>query len=211
MYGEHEGAWVDESTVPNNPAAKGQARLDAEIQWTKYATQRNVPLYLLRLAGIYGPNRNALRTFLKKPAVVSQTASTSHMLVSRVHLEDIVKVVYSAASTSDASNSSPVVFNVADDEPASRADVFAFCAKLLEPHLSFSVSVNSGALSDDNLVSARHQQRASKRVSNAKMKRLLLPNLQYPSYRHGLTAMLSQVIEQQLSSPPISAKHHSLT
>ena len=60
VYGDHAGAWVDETSPTRTRTARGLARLKDEARWTAAARARGIEADILRLAGIYGPGRNAL-------------------------------------------------------------------------------------------------------------------------------------------------------
>lgn len=146
-------------------------------------------MFIFRLAGIYGPNRNALNTLLRNPNVLRQTSETIDMLVSRVHVDDLAAAVASAilSTPTELDLKAPRyehVYNISDDLPASRKDVFKYADALLN---KIGLACQAKAV-QTQYVSRRHKQRASKRVSNAKMKELL-PELKYPSYREGLKAI----------------------
>ena len=60
VYPDQEDGFVDERT-PADPATKrGKARLAAERQWQELSAAE-----IFRIAGIYGPHRNALLPFAK--------------------------------------------------------------------------------------------------------------------------------------------------
>src|SRR3954452_6021550 len=52
VYGDHAGAWVDESTPPQAALDRTRMRLAAEQAWTDIGRD---DVAILRLAGIYGP------------------------------------------------------------------------------------------------------------------------------------------------------------
>ena len=54
VYGDHQGAWVDEDTPVQPLTPRARQRILAEEQWR--AT--GLPLHIFRLAGIYGPGRS---------------------------------------------------------------------------------------------------------------------------------------------------------
>ena len=54
------GAWVDETSATRTRTARGLARLEDEARWAAAARARGAETDILRLAGIYGPGRNAL-------------------------------------------------------------------------------------------------------------------------------------------------------
>ena len=60
VYGDHGGAWVDETSATRTRTARGLARLEDEARWAAAAQARGAEPDILRLAGIYGPGRNAL-------------------------------------------------------------------------------------------------------------------------------------------------------
>ena len=106
--------------------------------------------------------------------------------VSRIHVTDICSALLAsmAAAADGARDTAPAVYNVADSEPAPRADVMAYAASLLVASAS-----DASAATDGSADSARAQRRAleNKRVSNGRMLAELLPaGLAYPTYREGL-------------------------
>ena len=68
VYGDHAGKFVDETSPCAPTTAKTRARLDAERAWAAFArsgkgpkgTNRNLPLRVFRLGGVYGPRRSLL-------------------------------------------------------------------------------------------------------------------------------------------------------
>src|SRR4051795_12277189 len=59
VYGDFGGEWVDE-TAPTRPLnVRSRQRVEAEQAWRDYAEERGMPLFIERLAGIYGPGRSA--------------------------------------------------------------------------------------------------------------------------------------------------------
>src|SRR5690606_35114321 len=85
VYGDHEGAWVDETSACL-PTGRSLARLHAEEGWRAIGNAAGVPVALLRLSGIYGPGRNAF---------VSLTNGTARRVIrhgqvfNRIHVADI--------------------------------------------------------------------------------------------------------------------------
>ena len=133
VYGDHRGAWVDETTQPRPNSARGQARLDAERAWQNLRTASGASVAVLRLAGIYGPGRNALTQIARGDA---RRIVKPGQVFNRIHVADIAQAI-EAAIARKASG----VFNVADDEPSPAGDPLAFAAQLLgrepPPELSF--------------------------------------------------------------------------
>ena len=123
IYGDRGGAFVDETTEPGAAAPRSRARLAAETAWRQLGQDAAVPVAVLRLAGIYGPGRNALVNLLEGRA---RRIVKPGQVFNRVHVADIAQAI-DAAIVRRADE----VFNVADDEPAPPQDVIAFAAALL--------------------------------------------------------------------------------
>ena len=176
VYGDHSGAWVDETTPCRPVSRRSVFRLEAEEAWARLCTAAGVPLALIRLSGIYGPGRNALANL---------AAGTARRLVkpgqvfNRIHVADIA-----GATALLAKRRASGVFNVTDDEPSPPQDVVAYAASLMgvapPPEVDFATAELSPM--------ARSFYGESKRVSNAKIKALGY-RFRHPDYRTALGAL----------------------
>lgn len=179
VYGDHAGAWVDETTPPNPVSPRSRERLRAEQEWQALGEKIGTPVAILRLPGIYGPGRNALINLLRGDA---KRIVKPGQVFNRIHVRDIAQAI-EAAYVRRANG----VFNVCDDEPAPNPDVVAFAAALLNvtppPALDFD------AIKDTMSPMARSFYAESKRVRNSRMKNELGVTLTYPTYREGLRAL----------------------
>lgn len=91
VYGDHQGEWVDESSDCHISFDSQKRRLDAEKQFSAYANRFNIPLTLLRIAGIYGPGRLPLRDLVSlKPMIDPMDAPWSNL----IFIGDLVNVVH---------------------------------------------------------------------------------------------------------------------
>ncbi len=177
VYGDYAGAWVSEATTPHPKSARALHRLAAEKAWTTLAAERGVPLAVFRLAGIYGPGRNAL---------VNLAEGRAHRIVkpnqvfNRIHVDDIVQVLAAAVARKAAG-----LFNVADDEPAPPQDVVAYAAALMGVDPPPEIAFDEAALSP----MARSFYGDNKRVTNERIKRELGLSLRFPTYREGLDTL----------------------
>jgi nucleoside-diphosphate-sugar epimerase len=174
LYGDHGGQWIDE-TAPIAPSAgRRAARATAEREWMALAGDRTS---ILRLAGIYGPGRNAL---------VNLRAGTARRIVkpgqvfNRIHVVDIARAIAAAFA-----HETTGIWNVCDDEPAPPQDVVTFAASLMgitpPPEIDFASAEMSNM--------ARSFYATNNRISNARMKHDLKAELAYPTYRDGLEAL----------------------
>ena len=60
VYGDHKGKWVNEEDETKPTSNSGLNRLNAEKSWMNLASQKNLPLQIFRLSGIYSNERNVL-------------------------------------------------------------------------------------------------------------------------------------------------------
>ncbi|MET4799885.1 SDR family oxidoreductase [Bradyrhizobium sp. LB11.1] len=174
VYGDHAGGWVDESTPPQSALDRARMRVAAEAAWTETA-HGNVEI--LRLAGIYGPGRNALVTLRGGTA---RRIIKPGQIFNRIHVDDIASAIMAAIHHRGGG-----IWNVCDDEPAPPQDVITYAAQLMgiaPPDEEAFATVEMSAM-------ARSFYASSARVSNARLTHELGVTLTYPTYRHGLDAL----------------------
>jgi dTDP-4-dehydrorhamnose reductase len=181
VYGDHDGAWVDETTAPEPVAARSRARLAAEQAWSDLARHCGKPLAILRLAGIYGPGRNALHQVADGSA---KRIAKPGQAFNRIHVADIAATIASAlARRADG------IFNVADDEPTAPGVPVVFAAELLGVAPPPEVRFADVASTMSPMALSFYGE--NKRVRNDKIKKELGIALRYPTYREGLSALFS--------------------
>ena len=178
VYGDHGGAWVDETSATLTRTARGLARLDDEARWTAVAQARGAEADILRLAGIYGPGRNALVNLRRGEA---RRIVKPGQVFNRAHVDDIAGLT----SLALVRGLEGQIWNVADDEPAPPQDVVAYAAALLGLPLPPEEPFDEARLSP----MAQEFYADNKRVSIAKAKALLGFEPAYPTYREGLKAL----------------------
>ena len=181
VYGDTGGAWVDESAPLAPTGPRGKRRLEAERGWLALGQEHGLAVHIFRLAGIYGPGRNALATVRRGEA---KRIAKPGQVFSRIHVADIAQVL----AASIAKPRAGAIYNVCDDEPAPGADVVAHACSLLgvappplTPLEDADLSPMARSFYDDN-----------RRVSNARIKAELGVTLRYPNYRAGLSALLAE-------------------
>lgn len=184
VYGDHNGAWVDETTPPMPGTMRAVIRLDAENAWRKLAQQTGWPLKIFRLAGIYGPGRGP---FEKLRAGKARRIIKSGQVFSRIHVEDIAGVLLASLEKHTPPIPGTEIYNVCDDQPASPERVIEIAAGMLgvpaPPIENFATAKMTPM--------ARSFYADSKRVRNNRIKQVLGYRLRYPDYQSGLTAILA--------------------
>ena len=181
VYGNHDGAWIDEETLPNPKSERSKRRLASEEAWRGLAEQAGLPLQIFRLAGIYGPGRSAVD---KLRAGTARRLIKPGQVFNRIHVEDIALILQAACAAPDKAG----IYNVSDDEPAPPQDVVSFAAELLGIAEPVALDFDTAEMSP----MARSFYSENKRVRNSKMKSAFQISLKFPSYREGIAAIAAQ-------------------
>jgi len=179
VYGDHQGEWVDEDTPLRPGLDRGHRRVAAEEAWAELADSRGAALHIFRLAGIYGPGRNAVRSLLDGRA---RRIFKEGQVFGRIHVADIGGAVWRAIGSGLGDD----IFNLADDMPAPPHEVIEEAARLLgiaPPPLEAFESAQMSPM-------ARSFYEESKRVKNDRVKTRLGYSFRYPDYRSALRELV---------------------
>ena len=177
VYGNFDGAWVDETTPLNPTTRRGKLRKAAEENWL---SMPDLPVHVFRLAGIYGPDRGP---FSKVRNGTARRVIKENQVFSRTHVQDIAQVVLASIARPNPG----AAYNVCDDDPAPPQDVIAHAAELLGMPVPPSIAFEDA----DFTPMARSFYAENKKVRNDRIKDDLGVTLKYPSYREGLAALLA--------------------
>lgn len=177
VYGDFDGAWIDETATPRPVSTRGKRRVIAETAWTCLGRQAQVPVAAFRIAGIYGPGRNQLRSLRDGKA---RRIVKPDQVFNRIHVEDIATAL-AASMTRPAAR----IYNLADDLPCPPQEVVAHAAELMGVEPPPEVPFDEAEMTP----MARSFYGDNKRVSNARIREELGVALAYPTYREGLAAL----------------------
>lgn len=179
VYGDHGGAWVDETSECRPVSRRSTMRLKAEQEWLELGRQIGVPVAVLRLSGIYGPGRNA---FVNLANGTARRLVKKDQVFNRIHVADIAGVLWHLADSRLGG-----IFNVTDDLPAPPQDVVAYAAGVMgvepPPEIPFDTA--------DLTPMARSFYGENKRVSNAAIKAAGYA-FRYRDYRTAFDAMWAE-------------------
>jgi nucleoside-diphosphate-sugar epimerase len=183
VYGDRQGAWVDESDAAAPTSERSKERSEAERAWQSAAERHELTLSIFRLAGIYGPGRNTLERLI---AGTEKRIDKPEQVFNRIHRDDIRAAVLAAI---EAGEDADGIFNLTDDEPAPPQDIVTYGATLLgiePPPLIPWEKANLTPM-------GRSFYLETKRVRNEKIKQVLGLTLKYPTYREGLQAIAAEL------------------
>lgn len=174
VFHQTDGRWVDETSPTRPTRASARAHLLGEA--LLHRLRPDAPWTVLRLAGIYGPGRIPRIADVRAGRPIH---SPEHGFLNLIHVDDAADAVLSSWS-----QATERLYLVADDLPVVRRDYYRFIAQRCgapEPQFLSSASSSPKLLRSES----------NKRVWNRRMKRDLIRRLRYPTYREGLTDLLS--------------------
>lgn len=181
VYGQATGEWVDEESETKPDQLAGQLMLSTEElirdrRWKDSRTHSTI----LRLAGIYGPDRMLTRIDSLKAG--TPFAGRGDSWLNLIHVDDAAEAVRLCATKSTTSDSPRVeTCNIVDDQPITRGDFYSRLAKL----------VNAPApIFDQSRPSERGSGGLNKRCSNTRFRSRWNWFPGYPSVETGLPASL---------------------
>ena len=183
VYGDRKGNYTDETVKPNPITKRAIRRLNAEKCIADWCHKNKVEHVILRVSGIYGPNRLGIEKLRQGLTVIKQsTAKPSN----RIHIEDLTKCCISAMMKDKLSN----IYNIGDGDHSNQTWFYkAVCRKVginnpteIEPA---EAEMTWGAMRLSFL-------NESRRLNVNKMKKELIDNLKYPKAIDGIKESLPQ-------------------
>ena len=174
VYGNHDGAWVNEDSKTNPQTLAGKNRLNVENDWLSIGKKNSLPVQIFRLSGIYSDRYNAITRLRNDQKFV---VDKKNHFFSRIHVKDIVQTLYLSLNKSLNND----IYNLSDDKPASNIEVVKYACNLINFELPKIISfdeLEEGMLKDF--------YKDSKKVSNKKIKDKFKLKLIYPTYEEGL-------------------------
>jgi len=183
VYGQTDGSQVKE-TSPTEPTIE-TSKILVETEKVLLGTgtgsrgrspHQKFPAVILRVAGIYGPDRGHwFKQFLKNAAHIEGDGSR---FLNMIHRDDLIGCIIAALKNGRAGE----IYNAVDDEPVSQTNFFQWLAATVGKYPPSSVPENV----DEN----RKRGVTNKRVLNRKLKMELGYLFKYPNFRKGYSAEL---------------------
>ena len=181
VYGDHDGAWIDETAELRPSNDRTRWRVTAERDWLALREKAGKQVYVLRLSGIYGPGRSVIEKLRDGTA---KRLIKPGQVFNRIHVADIAQAIDACFQT----NAPGGVYNITDDEPAPPQDVVLYAAQNAGVEPPPEQEFDAAQLTP----MARTFYGENKRVSNRRMKALLRFELAFPTYREGVAALWAQ-------------------
>jgi nucleoside-diphosphate-sugar epimerase len=174
VYGQTDGSQIKESSPTEPLVETAKVLLETEKVLLTAAREKKFPAVILRVAGIYGPDRGHwFKQFLKNEA---RMAGDGSRFLNMIHRDDLIGAIIAALKSGRAGE----IYNAVDDEPVSQAHFFQWLAQALDKPLPPSVPENP----DEN----RKRGVTNKRVLNRRLKMESGYQFKYSNFRKGYTA-----------------------
>ncbi len=183
VYGDTAGAAVDESSPVQPRTDRARRRVSAEEMTRVWCNERRVRRVVLRVPGIYGPDRLPLERLRHVEPVVREREAGIN---NRIHVDDLVEACVRAIVNPEARG----VYNVTDGQPLSSTAFMNLVAKAAGLPLPPQVSMEEAQLTfSPERLSFLNE---SRRVSNERMLKHLGVALKYGDVEAGIRASLAK-------------------
>jgi nucleoside-diphosphate-sugar epimerase len=173
VYGDHDGAWVDESTPIDPSTEKLSVFAEAERIALERAPNAGIDGTVVRFAGLYGPGRWGFDRYLEGPVAEGY--------VNLVHRDDAAGAI---AFLLENDLGRTEVVNAVDDEPVSKWDLSEWLADARNVEPPERVTVEEYLAETDLPPGARRRVESNKQVSNDRLREYGY-ELAYPTFRDG--------------------------
>lgn len=180
VYSQSDGSTVHEDSPTPEPSEAGQILLQAEnlLQTQSPFSQTHI----LRLGGLYGPNRHYLLNLLRKGA--TELPGRGDLLLNLLHLEDATSAIFASLQ---ANLPACHLFNVTDGNPATKADIVHWLAQQLDiPTPTFNPDITPSR----SPIRQSGGKVPNRIISNQKICSVLGLNPKYPNFQHGYKALI---------------------
>jgi len=176
VYGQTDGSQVKESSPTEPLAETAKILVETEKVLLAAVAERKFPAVILRVAGIYGPDRGHwFKQFLKNEARMEGDGSR---FLNMIHRDDLIDCIIAALKSGRAGE----IYNAVDDEPVSQMNFFQWLAGTGGKYPPPS--------EPGNPAENRKRGVTNKRISNRKLKMELGHQFKYPNFRKGYSAEL---------------------
>jgi nucleoside-diphosphate-sugar epimerase len=181
VYGQTDGSAVQEAS-PTEPASEtSRILVETEQVVLNAAKQFGFPAVVLRVAGIYGPDRGHL--FLQYLRNEARIDGSGDRIINMIHRDDVVGVVIQALKAGQMGE----IYNAVDDEPVAQIRFLRWLAETLrKPMPAFASGPESPV---------RKRGTTHKRVQNDKLKTELGYHFKYPNFREGYRAEIQRLAQ----------------
>ena len=174
VYGQTRGEPVKEESLAQPASETSQLLVETEQLLLAAAREKRLPAVVLRVAGIYGPERG--HHFLQYLNDEAKISGKGERLINMIHRDDLVGVIIAALKAGRPGE----IYNAVDDEPVAQLHFFRWLSEALGKWMPpFATEAENAG---------RKRGLTNKKVLNRKLKMELGYQFLYPTFRQGYTA-----------------------
>ena len=183
VYGQNDGSLVKESSPTEPSAPTAQVLVETESLLLA-AAQKQFPAVILRVAGIYGPDRGHLfKQYLKNEAVIP---GQGLRLLNMIHRDDLIGIIMAALQNGRPGE----IYNAVDNEPVAQIHFFRWLSETLGKCMP--------PFGPEETEADRKRGLTNKKISNRKLTMELGYRFKYPTFRQGYTAEIKRLTDDGL-------------
>ncbi|MCD8533672.1 MAG: NAD-dependent epimerase/dehydratase family protein [Verrucomicrobia bacterium] len=180
VFGQRDGSWVDESSQIEPLTDTARILVETEQCLLEAARTQSVPAVIVRLSGIYGPDRGFLfQKFVSGEAALDETGDR---YMNMIHRDDAASGIISACQKGTPGQ----IYHLTDNQPVTQREFFEFLSQELDRPMPESSQSPS---------SPKKRAPTHKRVSNKKALEELDWHLTYPSFREGFAPEIAAILK----------------
>ena len=179
VYAQNDGSIVTETSPTEPDASTSKVLVETEKFLLGTVADRQFPVIILRVAGIYGPARgHSFKQFLRGEARIEGDGAR---WLNMIHRDDLIGSIIAALARGVPGE----IYNAADNEPVSQLKFFEWLAAELQQPMPPRVTAEAETW--------RKRGVTNKRVSNAKLRAELKYEFQFPDFRAGYAAEIARM------------------
>jgi nucleoside-diphosphate-sugar epimerase len=179
VYAQDDGSLVKESAPTEPQSETSKVLVATEKVLMEAAAQRKFPAVILRVAGIYGPDRgHFFQQYMRNEAKI---VGKGDRIMNMIHRDDLIGAIIAALKNGRAGE----VYNAVDDEPVAQIHFFRWLSETLGKYMP--------PFAPEEEKVWRKRGVTNKKVSNRRLKMELGYQFKHPTFRQGYTAEIQRL------------------
>ncbi len=184
VYGQNDASLVKESSPTEPEATTAKVLLETEALLLAAARDQRFPAVILRVAGIYGPDRGHLfKQYLNNEAKIP---GQGLRFLNMIHRDDLVGILVAALQNGRPGE----IYNAVDNEPVAQIHFFRWLSETLGKWMP--------PFGPDESETDRKRGLTNKKISNRKLTMELGYRFKHPTFRQGYTAEIKRLTDAGL-------------
>jgi nucleoside-diphosphate-sugar epimerase len=180
VYGNCQGAYVNETRVVKPQTSRAKRRDDAENQWRWWGRATGASTSILRIPGIYALDRPGGSPLERLARATPVLVAEDDVFTNHIHADDLARAIQLALWRGKSQR----IYNVSDDSELLMGDYFDLAAEIWGMEKPARMSLEQAQHSLPSLLLSFMSE--SRRMINTRLKHELRLQLRYPTVKEGL-------------------------